>query len=177
MFNSPNILLVNSLESLKWDFVVSIQGKIWAWDLLGAGALNGNVSRVEIVMISSEIHDTYKVITKTDWDQIYQNSVLGLKESEGQAASFPPAGPNNFGQQPQPFGSPGFGHRGGFSGPQQQQQPESPFGFDGGFRGRGRGRGGWRGRGGDFRGQDTGFRGRGGPRGGRGGFAGQGSAR
>ena len=96
----------------------------------------------------------------------------------GQFASFPPPAPglNNFGQQPQGFGSPGFAgaHRGGFA---AQSQPEGQFGFDGNFRGRGRGRGGWRGRGGgDFRGQDNGFRGRGTPRGGRGGFGGQGSS-
>ena len=51
----------------------------------------------------------------------------------GQFPSFPP-GLNNFGQQPQGFGSPGA-HRGGFAG---QPQLEGQFGFDEGFRGPGR---------------------------------------
>lgn len=103
--------------------------------------------------------------------------------------AFPP-----FGSSGPPFGSPGFAPPGfegppgfggprGFGGPQEGPQGfngppafGSP-GFDGQFRGRGgRGRGGWRGRGGPdspFRGgPDMGFRGRGGPRGGRGGFGG-----
>ena len=154
----------------------------------GASA-RGNVSKRKLsrLFLSVQrfmIQTSCLRVTRHSQGQIYQNIVLGLKENESQAesnqmgqfASFPPPGLNNFGQQPQGFGSPGFAgaHRGGFA---AQPQPEGQFGFDGGFRGRGRGRGGWRGRGGgDFRGQDNGFRGRGTPRGGRGGFGGQGSS-
>merc|ERR1719312_1544444 len=116
------------------------------------------------------------------------------KEREGadgaSGGPFPPFGGNGG----PPFGSPGFGppgfdqapgfggQRGGFGGPKDGPPFGGPPGFgspgfDGPFRGRGgRGRGGWRGRGGpdgSFRGgPDMGFRGRGGPRGGRGGFGG-----
>merc|ERR1711872_934240 len=96
-------------------------------------------------------------------------------------SSFPPFGTAGYGppgfEQPPAFGGPrGFG--GPQDGPPFGGPPSfSSPGFDGPFRGRGgRGRGGWRGRGGPdgpFRdGAPFGFRGRGGPRGGRGGFGG-----